>query len=360
MKLKAKRNDLLSAIAVVEKAISTKADPAILSGMLLDATQGGLVLTANNLAIAIKGNAVAEVTEPGKVVVPSKFCEIIRNLDEDIEINVQEDRATILSGKSRFQLYCMNAEEFPVFNQQEDWETVTFKDGELKRVLAKVLFAVSQDAGRPMFCCVNMGMKDGKFFAVSTDTFRLTEFTISVENETEFQLLVPGNGLKEIYRTLADGENDVKFYFSSKDLLVMYKQFTFKLPLVEGKFPNTSGVFPVSPKTTITVNPGLLNQVVNRASLLATNERRMITVSINDVIKISSAGDAGQTNENIDAEITGEELEKIYLNAGYMQDGIKAMNGAEKLSISFNGENGPCVFNGENYRYLVLPIKTSK
>ena len=359
MEINIKRDELLKTMAVVEKAIAKQTTIPAIQGMYLEATIDELVLVANNLGLAIKGSTPAEIIEIGKVVVPSKFCEIIRNLQEDIHITVKDERASILSGQSVFQLNCMNADDFPIFSkEQESWETVTFKDGELKKVLSKVLFAVSQDPGRPVFTGVKISMIGGKFSAISTDTYRMAEFSTSVENEKDFQMIVPGVALNQIHKALSDGGEEAKFFFSDKELLVKYKQFTFRLPLIEGSFPNTDSIWPQSNKTSISVEPGLISQVINRASLLAAGERKMVTLSINNKVKVTTASETGKTSEVIDGvEKSGEELECVYLNAGFLQDGIKALNNKEKINISFNGQYGPCVFTGENYRYLVLPIR---
>lgn len=359
MQLKAKKQDILSVLSVVEKAMATKNPILSTHGLLIEASSNGLCLTANNLEVSIKGTIPATGIDPGSTVVPPRFCQIIRNVDEDIEISVKNNIADIISGKSRLQLSCIDPENFPSFRDELPKEPLTFKDKELRDALSKVLFAVSRDQTRAVFTATNIGLKGNKFYAIATDTHRLAEYTADISGE-DFQMLVPGKTLKDVYKAFSNDNEDVKFYQATdkSSVVIEYRNFVFRLPLLSEQFPSMDRVFPAEPKTTIKVNAAALGNAVYRASLLAEEGNRVALDIESGGITVAASNDTGKSVEHVEADVTGEDV-KVLLNSNYIQDGIKAV-GAELLDITFHGPNGPCVFIQNGYRYLVLPFRMER
>ena len=81
MKLFCKQSDLANALNIVQKAISSKTTLPILTGVLLEAKDGILKLTGNDLTIGIEKSIEAEIIEEGSTVVSSRiFGDFIRNI----------------------------------------------------------------------------------------------------------------------------------------------------------------------------------------------------------------------------------------------------------------------------------------
>ena len=90
MKLICSKNLLLEIINTVQKAVSSKSVMPILECIKLDASlDGEMIITGNNLDIAIEYKSVCNVLEPGSIALNSKmFGEIIRRLPEgDVLLN---------------------------------------------------------------------------------------------------------------------------------------------------------------------------------------------------------------------------------------------------------------------------------
>ena len=80
MKLICKQSDLANALNIVQKAISSKTTLPILTGILLEAKNGALKLTGNDLSIGIEKSIEANILEEGTTVVSSKiFGEFVRS-----------------------------------------------------------------------------------------------------------------------------------------------------------------------------------------------------------------------------------------------------------------------------------------
>ena len=93
MKILCQKSVLLDIINTVQKAVSSKAVMPILECIKLDADMNGdMVITGNNLDIAIEYKSVCNVLESGSIALSSKmFGEIIRRLPEgDVLLNVND------------------------------------------------------------------------------------------------------------------------------------------------------------------------------------------------------------------------------------------------------------------------------
>ena len=105
MKLVISRDNLVEAISIVQKAVSTRSTLPILDGILIEASSKGVKLTGYDLETGIEALVEADVMEEGSIVIPSKvFGEIIRKLpDEEVAIS-SNDRMVIdiESGTSKF------------------------------------------------------------------------------------------------------------------------------------------------------------------------------------------------------------------------------------------------------------------
>ena len=92
MKLICSKSSLLQGVNVVLKAVSNKTTLPILGCILLNASNGNITLTANDMELGIESIVDGEIQEAGTVALNAKlFSEIVRKLpDSDITICVDE------------------------------------------------------------------------------------------------------------------------------------------------------------------------------------------------------------------------------------------------------------------------------
>ena len=123
MKLvQAKRDDLLKPLQAVSGIVEKRHTLPILSNVLFERTNDRLHLLATDLEIQVsttfdspqKGAANYQVTVSAR-----KLQDILRALPEqaDIVLEVQNNRLQVRSGKSRFTLQTLPAEDFPKLAQ---------------------------------------------------------------------------------------------------------------------------------------------------------------------------------------------------------------------------------------------------
>lgn len=375
MHLVLNKSVLLESLSFLEKIVPTRSTISLLKGIKLEADENKLILTGNNLEVSLKAVYETNIHRPGSVILPEKFFDIIRQAPtEEIEIEMQpgDYRAAIRSGTAEFFLYGANTEQFPLSTAEEqwrEWTKINFAAEELKNILQKVHFAVSQDESKPSFKGILLEIKEGSLLCMASDTYRLAylqkifpEKVVSLP----YRLLIPGRSFGEMAKMLTVGGEIVECYFQENEIIFVYRNFVFASRLLEDQYPDLEKAFPRGYATKITVNTDLLEDTVNRASLLAEGENRIITLGIKDtLLQVSSGSSLGKMKEEIALqEKEGDDLEEILLNSRFLLDALRVWQ-TKEVEIEFNGPVGACVFNHrreeedetENYRYLVLPIK---
>ena len=83
MKLTTKREELVSKLSIVSRAVSTRAATQALSGVLLTAAEGRVTLAATDLDMGLETTLAAEVAAEGSVLLPGRLlAEVARSLGD--------------------------------------------------------------------------------------------------------------------------------------------------------------------------------------------------------------------------------------------------------------------------------------
>src|ERR671936_2719567 len=104
IKLTCRQDELAEKLGVVARAVSTRANVQILSGVLLRAEAGRLHLAATDMELSLRSSLEAQVADEGAVVVPGRLLvDLVRLLPESevtIEQGAEENVVRIISGPS--------------------------------------------------------------------------------------------------------------------------------------------------------------------------------------------------------------------------------------------------------------------
>ena len=134
--------------------------------------------------------------------------------------------------------------------------------------------------------------------------------------------------------------------------------------LLEGNYPDTSRLIPDDYKTNVTINGKALLQAIDRASLLAREDRnnvvRFETLENNTIEVSSNSPEIGKVEEQIQVEALDGESLKISFSAKYMMEALKAIDGQDVI-IQFTGAMRPFILRSvhdDAILQLILPIRT--
>lgn len=285
----------------------------------------------------------------------------------NVEIEVTNQFQThIRSGKSEFNLIGLDASEYPMLPEIEEERQFFIPSDLLKSIIKETVFAVSTSESRPVLTGVNWQVKDGELHCIATDSHRLAKRKTAIKDlpEEEYSIVIPGKSLNELNKILEETSSEVAIVMTQQQVLFKTGNVLFYSRLLEGNYPDTSRLIPNESKTTILVNSKSLLQAIDRASLLAREERnnvvRFSTLG-NGFIEVSSnSPEIGNVEEQIQAEeIDGEEL-KISFSAKYMMDALKAIDGQD-VKILFTGAMRPFILKSvhdDSILQLILPVRT--
>src|SRR6201999_362585 len=92
LKLTTKREELVSKLSIVSRAVSTRAATQALSGVLLNAAGGTVTLSATDLDLGLRTSLDAAVEDEGAVLLPGRLlAEVARSLgDAEVQIELRE------------------------------------------------------------------------------------------------------------------------------------------------------------------------------------------------------------------------------------------------------------------------------
>ena len=377
MKFEIARDRLLDGLNDVMKAVSSKAAIPILTGIKLDVDEEGLHLTGSDSDITIQtfipaeenGEQLIRTSQRGSIVLQAKyFNEIVRKLPtNDIEIEVSGHLQThIRSGKSEFHLIGSDAEDYPQLPEIDDDRHFAIPADLLKSIIRETVFAVSASESRPILTGVHWQVQEDELVCVATDSHRLARRKTRLENapEDDYSVVIPGKSLQELNKILGDSNDPVGITMSNKQVLFRAGHVLFYSRLLEGNYPDTSRLIPSEYKTDIYVNGKTLLQSIDRASLLAREERNNVvrfSADGSNIVEISSnSPEIGKVEEQVEtASVEGEEL-KISFSAKYMMDALRAIEGQD-IVIRFTGAMRPFILKSaedDTLLQLILPVRT--
>lgn len=373
------RSAFISQLNNVLRAISSKTTIPILTGLKMVVNEDNIVLTGSNSDITIESVINANdadndltIEETGAIVLPARFfSDIVKKLpDKKVTIEVTSGfQADITSGSAKFQINGQDAENFPHLPEIETNKSVTLPNDILKEVIRQTVIAVSKQESRPILAGVHMTLEDGVLTAVATDSHRLAQRKVvleNIDNGIDFDVIIPGKSMEELSGMISDVHEDVQMQVTENQVLFIFGNTHFYSRLLEGNYPETSQLIPQTADTTVELEAGAFLSSIERASLLSHESR-------NDVVKLSlkpsenlvrisgDSPDIGTVEEEVvTSALDGNDLE-ISFNPNYMKDALRSF-GQATIKISFTSPLRPFTLvpteDQENFVHLITPVRT--
>ncbi|WP_303218508.1 DNA polymerase III subunit beta [Enterococcus asini] len=375
MKVTLNRAVFIQELATVQRAISTKTTIPILTGVKIELKESGLVLTGSNADISIetildKDNEKAgmDIASTGAIVLQARFfSEIVRKLPEDtftLEV-IENNQVSITSGKANFIVNGLDADNYPHLPIVERTNEMTLSVELLNQLISETVFAVSQHESRPILTGVHFVLENQKLLAVATDSHRLSQRIIPMEQGGAFNIVIPGKSLVELSRSLGDKEEDVEISIMENQVLFKTKNMLFYSRLLEGNYPDTNRLIPTSFDTEIEFNVPSFLAAIERASLLSHEGRNNIvrlSITEENVILYGNSPEVGKVEEDLNYEkVTGKPLD-ISFNPDYMKAALRAF-GDMSITIKFISPVRPFTLEpaeGQgDFIQLITPVRTN-
>lgn len=364
---------LLSNLLVSQKALSTKTPAPYLQGIKLEVYQNEIILITSNSDIAIKITIKDEslnVEKTGEVLIPGKvFVDFIRKLDRGIvEISVVDNNVLrIHSHNTDLSLNLQNVDDYPDINFVMNEVPIKIESKIMKSVIRQTTFATSTIENRPILTGVNIKVEGNKLLAIATDSFRLSQKIIDIQNNFEnMNVVIPGRSLDELFKIFELDLEEILIHLNHKTILFEYGNILFQSRLLEGNFPETSRLIPVDFPIIIKFKTIDLATAIERASLLSSKDNLNSIVKLylkpDNVIEITSnSPEIGKVVEEVYPveKAIGTPI-KIAFSSKYFLDALKTFN-SEEVFVKFTGEIRPFIIQGNDdlgLIQLILPVRT--
>ncbi len=366
MKFRIKRTILLNALSKVSRAVSMKSPLPVLTGIKFDLENDGLVLTGSDSDIVIQTKITEglEIEETGSVVLSSRYIlEIIKKIDaEDVYIHIADGSLTIIEAAgSHFSLNGTPAFDYPRVDLTKNGTHFVINSYKLKELIEKTSFATSESETRPVLTGVNFRMINNTLTCIATDSYRLAQTKMDLEEEVTFNIIIPKKSLTEISRIIENDE-ELEIYVSDRKVLFVVDDYIILSRLIDGTFPDTSRLIADAYDYELSINSETLLGAIDRATLLADVSKSIITLSMNkdNVVLTSSSQEVGSVEEVLDkAFYKGEDL-NISFSGKYLNDAIRSIN-SKTVKLQFSGAMRPFIvvdLDSDDNIQVVLPVRT--
>ena len=369
MNFKINKKELLEALNISSRAISSTTPLPSLTGIKFVVKDNSLTLVSSDSNISIKvlvdntNKPTIEVEEDGEIVIEAKYIlEIIRKIDAE-EINIEIVDGTLIKisgGNSEFKINCMKANEYPEINFDSNGSSLNLNSDLFKQIIDQTAFACSDKDTRPILTGINFKTENNVLKVNATDSYRLASKTIVLDGVEDFNITVPNKYLIDVYHSLPEN-TDIKLTIDNQKVLFNFKNILIQTRLLDDQYPDTSKLLPSSFTQTLKVNGSELSKAIDRTSFIKSDGKNIVRLSISDErIDLTANNQTSSSYEIINViSFEGAPFE-ISCSGKYLQDAINAFN-SDEIVISFSGDLKPMIITVENdptIVQLVSPVRT--
>ncbi|MEE9906368.1 DNA polymerase III subunit beta [Brucella intermedia] len=332
MRVSIDRSQLAHALATVNRAIESRNTIPILANVLLAVEDGKLRLTGTDLDVEITTSLPVLDCQPGSVTVPGKMlADIAKRATGDITLALDEGRLTVASGRSRYKLDVLPAEDFPSFSAGKFDTTLEL---DLAALVAPCVHCISTDETRYYLAGVYLHAVDGRLIAVATDGHRLMRNT-GPAGDLDYGVILT----RKLVGLLPKGAVTVEL--SQKKVRVTSGPTVITSKLIDGTFPDYVRVIPTGNSNILTVDRQALMKAVERVAAVADDKSRAVKFAVGDVLRLMLADKA---SDEVSIEFEGEPLE-IGFNARYVNDMLGALD-EPNVRFALGDAGSPAIVKG--------------
>lgn len=371
MKIEVLKENLKSGLDIVGRVVAKNISLPILNNVLINTEDSFLSLVCTDLETTIKFWILTKIIKSGNIAAPAKFLSnFVSSLpNEKITIEIKEQNLHIECQNLTTQIQAYNPEDFPIIPEFKNSGYIQVDTEKLCQGLSQVVDVAAVSQARPEISGVYFNFLKNNLKIVATDSFRLAEKNIAIENsnEEERSFIMPQKPAREIMSILESMTGPLKIYFSNNQVLLDLPMKEIKHPLIqitsrliEGEYPNYQDIIPSEFKTTVILKKDEFLNQIKTASLFSgrVNEVKVL-ISKKGVEIFSKSPEIGENKSVLQAKVEGEPIE-VSFNYKFLIDGILNIKSSEVI-FEISKEEGPCILRpvgDQSYLYVVMPIKS--
>lgn len=379
MKIIFEKNTLLSAIQPAMSCVSNVNTIPTIKGINLNCNEEGkCVVTSYDLEKGFRCEIPCETQRPGNYIINADtLIKIVNAMPSGyMTFEVDTNNVTkISSGKSEFEIYAMNGEDFPQLPVLTGDKGFSIAKGVLRDMIQKTKFAVAQNDMRPELNGAFFKIEGSKITVVSCDGSKMaireqnTDIKRNEEEESAFDMkfIIPGKTLDKLTGFLNDSDEEILIRLTRKYVIFRFETMVFFSRLIENEYIDYSRFLPKSAKTVVNIDCEAFLGALERALLVTEDKTMGQSKSIlrcnfeDNMLKISSVSASRKIYDEIITSKNGDDI-VIGFNCSYLLAALRSAD-SEKLKLSLSSAlTGMTIEpaeteDGSGFTFLVLPVK---
>ena len=365
MKFQIQREDLLIPLQKIIGAVEKRQTMPALANILVKADKNKISLTATDLEIELVTTLNIVADETGETTLPARklldICKALPN-ESSISVSVDTNKALIKSGRSRFSLSTLPAEDFPALDSINTVAEFDLPQTTLKELIDNTAFAMALQDVRYYLNGLLLEVSTGMLRAVATDGHRQAycEKQADCDLADIKQVIVPRKGIQELVRLLEDSSESLKMMLGSNHIRVEVGGIRFTSKLIDGRFADYNRVIPEDGNNVITAERDNLREALVWASILSNEKYRCIRLVVENNVLLLQAQNPDQEEADVELEVDykGDALE-IGFNVNYMLDDLNVTD-AVNVQAALRDSNSSCLMTYPDHpdcKYVIMPMR---
>jgi DNA polymerase-3 subunit beta len=364
--LKASQENIVAALQSVVGIVERRHTLPILANVMIQKTPQSVQLTSSDLEIQIRteadlGGDNANFTT---TVGARKLMDILRSMpsDQTVSLESQQSKLILKSGKSRFTLQTLPAEDFPLVQESPSFGPMfSIPQKTLKELLHQVSFAMAVHDIRYYLNGILFVAEGKQLSLVATDGHRLAYTSATLEVEVPKQeVILPRKTVLELLRLLSDKEGMIDMQFANNQAKFKFEGKEFVTKLVEGKFPDYNRVIPKNHKNSVTLGRVTLLNTLQRTAILTSDKFKGVRINIETGLLRVAASNAEQEEavDELEIDYNGDSIE-IGFNVTYLIDVLTNMS-QDMVRMDLADSNSSVLVTmaeNPNFKYVVMPMR---
>lgn len=367
------KNAFLEGLNSLQNITNKKGTMAILSNVLIQTENNGLVLTGTDLEVGLRLFVSAEVKESGSITLPSKkIFEIVRESGSETITIEETDNSwvVITAGHSTYNLAGMANDEYPEFPEFDDENFVSFESHIFLELIDKIIFSIASEQENIYSLTSVLFEKEkneqGCFLRmVSSDGHRLSIMEKDVAADVEkLRLnpvtLIPKKGIQE-WKKFCEARDSVEISFEEKQMVLRDGQAVMVIRLKHGEFPQYRAIVnAVELEHCARINRIPFLESLKRINLFTEDIFHTIQLKIESdkMILTSQNADLGNARDVQSIEYNGTPL-TLGFNCRYFLETLQVME-CETIQAYINSNNSPCLIRSDDdkgFISIIMPMQ---
>ena len=346
MKCTLPKEEILKSLQPLVSIADKKHTIPTLSCILFTVTEGVLTLKSSDVETEVVAKLdLQDAFKDGAIAIPAKkLFDIVRNLPNGMRVEIaQQDtnRVVIRCQRSKFILSCLDANTFPVMDEESTQSMFKISMLKLISAMKRVQFAMAKNDVRYFLNGMLWNVCGNQFRTVATDGHRMSTTQINIEDTflESTQMIVPRKAIDEILRIFSSQDEDsvAEIQIGKNHFRLIIENYQFISKLIDGRYPDYTRVIPPNNNKVMKADRRELKEALQRTAILSNETYRGVRVVLDENMLNLSANNPEHEEAKDQVEVVySEQKMEMGFNINYL---LELVNAIESNDIEFKFDN---------------------